>query len=364
MRDIFIREDVQIVHSHGSVSTFAHEALVHASIMGLSTVFTDHSLYGFDTLGSILINKLLKFSTTLVDQLIAVSNITKENMCLRTMFDHSKISVIPNAVVPDDFKPDENLAFLKKSRKPDDPITIIVISRLFPNKGADLLTHLIPKICENNPKVNFIIAGDGPKFIDFQQMIETYRLQEKVQLIGSVQHEKVRDVMCQGDIYLHASLIEAFGTVLVEAASCGLLVVTTVVGGIPEVLPKHMTIFAENTSVSSLVKATTKAIELIRNGYDTTTFHDEIAKIYDWKDVAKRTVKVYDNAVNRSDKPKNWLEIVERFFNNNKDTGNGMMARCLFALCAIVDILFYLFLEWVHPRDRIDKAIKWNHRKK
>jgi glycosyltransferase involved in cell wall biosynthesis len=51
--------------------------------------------------------------------------------------------------------------------------------------------------------------------------------------------------MIRGDIYLHPSLTEAFGTVIVEAASCGLYVVATAVGGVPEVLPPHMTIFAK-----------------------------------------------------------------------------------------------------------------------
>lgn len=51
--------------------------------------------------------------------------------------------------------------------------------------------------------------------------------------------------MVRGHIYLHPSLTEAFGTVLVEAASCGLYVVCTRVGGVPEVLPPHMTIFSE-----------------------------------------------------------------------------------------------------------------------
>lgn len=64
--------------------------------------------------------------------------------------------------------------------------------------------------------------------------------------------------MIRGDIYLHPSLTEAFGTVIVEAASCGLYVVATAVGGVPEVLPPHMTIFAkpeEDGIISRLLSA-------------------------------------------------------------------------------------------------------------
>ena len=46
--------------------------------------------------------------------------------------------------------------------------------------------------------------------------------------------------MVQGHIFLNTSLTESFCITIVEAASCGLRVVTTNVGGIPEVLPPEM----------------------------------------------------------------------------------------------------------------------------
>lgn len=362
MRNIFIRESIDIVHSHGSVSTFAHECLFHAGIMDIPSVFTDHSLYGFDNIGAILVNKLLRFSSTLTNRMIAVSNTTKENLCVRTGFDPAKVVVIPNAVVPKDFQPNLDIATRGKVRSKK-YITIVVIQRLFPNKGSELLTHMIPKICNADDKVKFIIAGDGPKFIDFQQMIETFRLQDKVELIGSVPHEKVPEVMRRGDIYLHASLIEAFGTVLVEAASCGLLIVSTMVGGIPEVLPKHMTIFSAETSVTCLAKATQKAIDLIRNGYDTSNFHQEIASMYHWSTVAKKTVEVYNKVYFESCVKKlSMSDKISRFFfrNSAENRYDGLMARCLYTLCCVVEMLYYIFLEcfW-QPRSNIELAHKW-----
>ncbi|CEP60161.1 phosphatidylinositol N-acetylglucosaminyltransferase SPT14 LALA0_S01e04390g [Lachancea lanzarotensis] len=354
VRNILIREQIQIVHAHVSVSSLAHEALLHATVMGLQTVFTDHSLYGFDSLASILANKSLRFTLTNVGAVICVSNTCKENIILRADLDPSHISVIPNAVVSEDFTP-----VPRNKHKNLDQITIVVISRLYPNKGADLLTHLIPKICNIQQNVNFIIAGDGPKFVDFQQMIETYRLQERVQLLGAVQHENVRDVMCQGDIYLHASLTEAFGTVLVEAASCGLLIVTTTVGGIPEVLPQHMTVFAKETSVSSLVEATSKAIELLKQGkVDTSLFHSQVASIYDWTDVAARTTAVYRKLISESaTQNHSWLQLLKNYHNRG-----GPWARFLYILCAVVEFMLYSFLEWWYPRNQIDVAIKWRRK--
>jgi phosphatidylinositol N-acetylglucosaminyltransferase subunit A len=193
--------------------------------MGLRTVFTDHSLFGFADAGSILTNKLLKFTLSDVDHVICVSHTSKENTVLRASLDPLMVSVIPNAVVAENFEP---LSYTPKSQDPgymrprpapkrvgpDDPIVIVVISRLFYNKGTDLLIAAIPRIFATHPNVRFIIAGSGPKAIDLEQMLERRMLQDKVELLGPVRHEEVRDVMVRGHIYLHPSLTEAFGTVI------------------------------------------------------------------------------------------------------------------------------------------------------
>jgi phosphatidylinositol N-acetylglucosaminyltransferase subunit A len=73
-------------------------------------------------------------------------------------------------------------------------VVIVVISRLYYNKGIDLLVAIIPKICAIHPAACFVIAGDGPKFLDLEQMREKYMLQDRVEMLGAIRHEQVRDV--------------------------------------------------------------------------------------------------------------------------------------------------------------------------
>jgi phosphatidylinositol glycan class A protein len=73
-RNIMIREQIDIVHGHASMSSLALEAILHARTMGLRAVLTDHSLFGFADAGSILTNKLLKFILSDVDHAICVSH--------------------------------------------------------------------------------------------------------------------------------------------------------------------------------------------------------------------------------------------------------------------------------------------------
>ena len=63
---------------------------------------------------------------------------------------------------------------------------------------------------------------------------------------------------------------------IVEAAACGLLVVSTNVGGVPEVLPEHMRLLAEPVP-SDLVKAVHAAVERIsRAPVDRQRQHDSV----------------------------------------------------------------------------------------
>lgn len=74
LRTIALRERIDIIHGHASLSSLAHEAIMHAHHMGIRTVFTDHSLFGFDDAASILTNKLLEGMLSHVDAAICVSH--------------------------------------------------------------------------------------------------------------------------------------------------------------------------------------------------------------------------------------------------------------------------------------------------
>ena len=92
--------------------------------------------------------------------------------------------------------------------------------------------------------------------LNLEEMRERHQLHDRVELLGNRSQAQVREALVRGDIFLNCSLTEAFCIAIVEAArfvhftlqtktkwlfcSCGLFVVSTNVGGVPEVLPPHM----------------------------------------------------------------------------------------------------------------------------
>jgi phosphatidylinositol glycan class A protein len=106
LRNIWIRENIHVVHSHCATSALGNESLMHARSMGYKSVFTDHSLFGFNDAACFHVNKILKFTLCDVGAAISVSHTSKENLSMRASLNPSLISVIPNAVDCSRFKPD------------------------------------------------------------------------------------------------------------------------------------------------------------------------------------------------------------------------------------------------------------------
>ncbi len=120
-------------------------------------------------------------------------------------------------------------------------VVIVVVSRLVYRKGTDLLVGIIPEICKKYENVDFLIgkfnivkfsfiftntlellkAGDGPKRILIEEIIERYKLHNRITLLGSITNNNVRNTLVKGHIFLNTSLTEAFCIAILEAASCG-----------------------------------------------------------------------------------------------------------------------------------------------
>jgi phosphatidylinositol glycan class A protein len=139
--------------------------------------------------------------------------------------------------------------------------------------------------------------------INLEEITERHKLHNRVTLLGSIAHDQVRNVLIQGDIFLNTSLTEAFCIAIVEAACCGLQVISTNVGGIPEVLPESMLILSE-PSVSALLASVDLAIDRHQSGRRLSLheMHNKVRNMYNWHDIAKRTNIVYNNVSDKTER--------------------------------------------------------------
>jgi phosphatidylinositol N-acetylglucosaminyltransferase subunit A len=227
-------------------------------------------------------------------------------------------------------------------------IKVIVISRLVYRKGVDLLVGIIPNVCRLMKNVDFVVGGNGNKLLQLQEMVERENLQHRVEFLGSVPHAQVRDVLIRGHVFLNCSLTESFCIAILEAASCGLLVVSTNVGGVPEVLPADDMILMAKPNVPDMVKCVVMAVERqLLHPVDTLQMHDRIKHMYSWERVAEETEAVYDELRLR---PKKSLDYRLSLYQSSLGGFSGIVACVL----AVIVQIWYQYVEWVQPRERID----------
>lgn len=169
--------------------------------------------------------------------------------------------------------------------------------------------------------------------------------------MGALEHKDVRDVLVQGHIFLNTSLTEAFCMAIVEAASCGLQIVSTRVGGIPEVLPEDLIILCE-PSVKSLCEGLEKAVLQLKSGtlLAPENIHNIVKTFYTWRNVAERTEKVYDRVSMEAVLPMD--KRLDRLISHC-----GPVTGYIFALLAVFSFLFLVLLRWMTPDSIIDVAV-------
>lgn len=348
LRWIFIREGIEIVHSHQATSTLANEAITYAAELGLASVYTDHSLFGFDDIASIILNRVLKVTMSTVGAVICVSHTCRENFILRAKVLPSLVNVIPNAVDPTKFTPDPS----KRSKV---RVTVVVVSRLVYRKGVDLLVEVILQICKAFPQVDFLIGGDGNKKPSLEEMVKREQLQDRVEFLGFVPHQSVRDVLVRGHVFLNCSLTESFCIAILEAASSGLAVVSTNVGGVPEVLPPDM-IHLADPDVDALVKTLSLVVSEKRETVDPFKLHRRVREMYSWDRVVSETTAVYGEVLR---KPRlNFLQRLARY-----KTVGGIAG---YVACILATTLHFvvLLVKWWQPSDLIDVVPDICHREK
>ena len=106
--------------------------------------------------------------------------------------------------------------------------------------GVDRVLRAFATIQKRNPEARLIIAGDGPERASLEQLARELNLQN-AEFTGRVGHERVVELYDSADIFLNGSEIDNQPLSLLEAFACGLPVVTTDAGGIPDMVAQEKT---------------------------------------------------------------------------------------------------------------------------
>lgn len=113
---------------------------------------------------------------------------------------------------------------------------LVFHGRLEYAKGVDVVIDALKIVVSQLPNTHLLIIGDGGKKESLIQQCQHLGLEQQVIFMGSVPREKIGSYLSCADVFVTGTYFEAISVALLEAIACGLLVVTTKVGGVNDII--------------------------------------------------------------------------------------------------------------------------------
>src|SRR3989338_8723846 len=204
----------------------------------------------------------------------------------RNVIPKAIISVIPNGVDTEKFKPGGN----------PEKNTLITVSRLVPKNGVGDLVKAMKKVLDEIPDAQFIIVGVAPLCKYYELRIKNYGLEDQIKMIGGVSYDETPDYLHQARIFVRPSLSEGLGSAFLEAMASGLAVIGTPVGGIPDFLKDGETgLFCKPGNPDDIAD---KMIKLLKNDELRNRLIDNgrrlVQEKYRWDIIASKFQDIYE----------------------------------------------------------------------
>lgn len=174
---------------------------------------------------------VVEFSIDKSDGVTAVSEYLKKETY--DNFDIKKeIQVIPNFIDLERFKK-SNKSHFKKAICPNGEKVVVHVSNFRKVKRVPEVISVFAKILEHGIEAKLLLAGDGPDRQKAEQMCRELGICEHVRFLGKL--DEVEEILSIADLFLIPSGSETFGLAALEAMSCSVPVISSNIGGLPEV---------------------------------------------------------------------------------------------------------------------------------
>ena len=225
---IFFKPD--LIHIHmAEKGSFYRKAIILliSKVFNRSVILHMHSASFDDFYNSnTMQKKFIKYILNKADRLIVLSK--QWEQYYSNIVPPIKITVVYNGV----FWIDEDF-----TRENVTPVGLF-LGRLGQRKGTYDLLDSIKELLNKGIAVRFYFAGDG-EINQVKQLISEYELEEVVDVLGWVNSEQISDLLKKVDFLVLPSYNEGLPMAILESMNYGLPIISTYVGGIPEVITNN-----------------------------------------------------------------------------------------------------------------------------
>ena len=275
-----------IIHVH-VLTRLGLIALREKRLHGTPYIITEHwsrYLPGNDFSG--FLRKRL--TRTVVKNASAVTTVT--DVLAKAMQSHGlrnkNYVILPNVVDINKLKPSPHKNEIPK----------IVHVSCFENKSKNI-TGLIDALSileSKNIDYQFVFIGDGVDFAMIKDYVKKLKHLEKLRFTGILEGQEYIDELASSDFLVLSSNYETQGVVLLEAFACGIPVVSTNVGGIPEIVNESNGILVPPHDPEKLAEAMATMLQTYHD-YDTAALREGVIKKFSNETIGKLLDDIYKN---------------------------------------------------------------------
>lgn len=231
--------EIDIIHAHYAIphatSAYLAREIVKSELECKKDIKVVTTLHGTDItligLEPTFLNTM-KFSIEQSDGVTAVSNFLKDKT--KSAYNIRKeIEVIPNFIDTNKYSRSESeeLSNVKKHIAPSGEKIVTHTSNFRPLKRVQDVIKIFSELKKKVPS-KLMLVGDGPERSDCERLTRELGISDDVKFMGK--QDSIPDLLSISDLFLLPSQSESFGLAALEAMSCSVPVISSSIGGLPE----------------------------------------------------------------------------------------------------------------------------------
>lgn len=238
----------------------------------------------------------VSFSINHSDVVTSVSQNLKDETY--RLFDIKRdIKVIPNFIEIDKNRMDENSQCHRSMMATETQKIITHISNFRKVKRIPEVIRIFFEIQKEIP-AKLMMVGDGPERVPAERLCDELGISEKVIFFGN--SSEIDEILCFSDLFLLPSETESFGLAALEAMACGVPVISSNTGGLPEVNKDGYSGYLGN--VGDIKDMAQKAISVLSDDNKLFEFKSNALKVaqeFDIQNVMPQYEELYRKALKK-----------------------------------------------------------------
>jgi glycosyltransferase involved in cell wall biosynthesis len=216
---------------------------------------------------------------------VAISDIVCDSIVAVHKLKRDNIPIVYNGVECSRYK-------CTKERNPQKTLNFINVGSIHRVKNLSFLIDCFSELVKENKNVHLTLVGDGVLRKNIEDQIEKLNLQDYVTITGIV--KDVENYLAYGDVYVASSIFEGLPISILEAMSAGLPVISTNVGGVPDIIKNDQNgILVELGDSSSYLEAMKLLVENENKRYELSENALKESLKYDISIMAKGYENIY-----------------------------------------------------------------------